>query len=1031
MKTTTHTHNGKTCVGNPLYKKSVFDRARAMALLALLAAECSFAAPLRYEHDGSGISLDVPEGRMTVCAVGDEAFEVKVVPPGASDVYRSVTVVTPKKAATTVVESGGELLVSTGKATAAVDTKTGRVRFLDAKGCEVLAEAKGGRRFRRTTLVAGDESWTPEQSFESPEDESIYGLGEHQDGRLDMRGETMCLRQGNTEASVPVVWSTRGYALLWDNPSETWLNPGEEIELDGHMGTFRPEATGRYSFWLDHARAGSFMGRNAVYVDGKAVVDIRNLWVTGGSGGSVRLEGGRTCKVEAFGNDPLKVHVNYADSGRTTWRSKAGGSVDYYVFLGATPRETIASYREVCGGVPLLPKWSWGFWQCRERYSSSSELVAAVDGFRARSIPLDVIVQDWWHWGKYGWNAMIWDEGCYPDVPALTRDLHDRNARFMVSIWPKFDKKTEIYKVLKENGCIVGDTEWWDPTSQKSRDIYWDHSHRAFFDQGVDAHWQDGAEPEDPVIAGARLDIGTGDRFLNSYPLFISKAVYEGQRAMTDSRRVSILTRCAYAGQQRYGAVVWSGDVNSSWTSFRRQIAAGLGFMSSGMPFWTYDAGGFFRNDSDPSGIGKPGTQYDSDSYREKLVRWLQCATFFPVQRVHGYQSETEPWRYGKETERLMTEAIRFRYRLLPYLYSWSWRIHNGDTLMRPLAMDYPAEKALRDVADEFMCGDALLVSPVLDAMFHPEAAVPTVIPGDVFVTPDGKKGVRLAFFKGLDMKKKTGSATFANVDTRWKGEPVGGLDGWNNFSVRGETTLVAPEEGEYEIGISGDDGFRLWINGEKVVEDWQFTFTRRRAVRRAFKAGEKVKLDFEYCNEDGERDLMLDWITPAQFAKVEAERATLRNTRTTILPKGDDWYRFADNAFVKGGATVTEKCTMESIPLYVRAGSVLPVGPVLQYTSEKTDEPVEIRVYKGADGRFELYDDAGDGFAYEKGEYSIIPIVWDEQSRTLAFGALEGKGYAGMPKFRDFTVTFIGKDSVVKRSVRYEGKALVVEYYP
>jgi len=882
----------------------------AIAFFAGLDQFCA-ASSIIYAPGGTTLSLPVPEGVLNLRAVSPEVIEVKVVAKGATPKYESVTVVNALPVKTKLSEKNGELLFSTGNVTAAVEKETGRVRFLDNSGREILAESKAGRRFTKTT-VTGEDSWTPEQSFESPADESLYGLGEHQDGRLDWRGETICLRQANTEASVPFLWSTRSYGILWDNPSETWLNPGEPVALSNNSGTIKTAKTGRYSLWLDYGVSGSQRGESAILVDGQPVVSLLNFWITPGVGGSLQLEAGREYAVQLHAAAPATLSLHDADSATTTWRSKVGEAIDYYYVGGRTPLEVMANYRAVSGQVPMLPKYALGFWQCRERYGSSQELTDTITQFRLRQIPVDIIVQDWKYWGKYGWNAMKWDEQFYPDVPALTRCLHALHARLLVSVWPRFDKQTEPWKALKAIGGIVDDTCWFDPTSTETRSLYWQFSKKAFFDLGIDGYWQDAAEPEEAVLQGKQLKLGTGDRYLNAYPLFVNQGVYEGQRKATDQQRVCILTRCAYAGQQRYGTVIWSGDINSSWNSLQRQITAGLGLVSAGLPYWTYDAGGFFRNDANPSGIGNPGQQYDSPDYREKLVRWLQCATFFPVQRLHGYQSQTEPWRYGTETENLLVDSIKLRYRLLPYTYSEAWRIHDGGTMMRPLAMDFPEEPALRKVKDEFLCGDALLVAPILEGKgkLNDQAVIPA-----------------------------------ANAPT------TGGVVQLMKASNSGNPAMVASEP----------------------------------------------------------------------------------SYRRVILPTGAKWYDFWSGKPVGNGA-ITVSAPINLIPLFVRAGSILPFGPALQYVTEKPADPLEIRIYDGANGSFTLYEDENDNYNYEQGKYATISFVWNDAKQRLTIGERKG-GFPGMLGARTFRLVRVApgrgvgdQETADAKVVKYTGKAIRVD---
>ncbi len=863
--------------------------AAGLALLAPLASAAPVGPEISYKAGGPALELKVPTGGLLLDAVSPDVIRLRFAPPGVASKYESVTMVNRLPAKTTLREEGSELFFSTGNVTVAADKTTGRVRFLDASGREVLAEAADGRKFTKAT-VTGEDSWTPEQTFVSPAGESLYGLGQHQDGRLDWRGETLRLWQANTEISVPFVWSTAGYGILWDNPSDTWFNPGEPVALSGNRGTLRVPEAGEYSLWLNHASgAGCWDGQNVVKLDGKPVIELRNKWVPYGSGASVKLEANRDYAVEVAGQGALELMV-HKKTPTTTWRSKVGEAVDYYFVAGATPGRVIANYRALSGHVPLLPKYAWGYWQCRERYGSSKQLIEAVDGFRKRGIPVDIIVQDWQYWGKYGWNAMKWDEGHYPDVPALTKTLHKKNTRLVVSVWSKFDRKTDVFQDLAKAGGIVGNSEWFDPTNPKAREIYWQHSKKGHFDQGVDGYWQDATEPESDCLLGATLHLGTGDRYLNAYPMFVNQAVYEGNRAASNgTKRLCDLTRSGYAGMQRYGTISWSGDIKGSWEAFQRQIPAGLGFTSAGLPYWTTDIGGFFRPGSP---CGPKGNQYTSPDFRELLCRWLQCGTFFPIQRMHGFVSHTEPWNYGPEAEAVLVKYLKLRYRFLPYIYSTAWHVHQGGSMMKPLAMDFPGEPALRDIKDEFLFGDALLVAPIVEP------------------------------------RAKTGGETGPAV----KGPEMTA------------TIPLAADSGPKPA--AGSDGGQAFTSTEPSV-------------------------------------------------------------RQVVLPAGAKWYDFWSGK-PAGEGTITVSAPIDVIPLFVRAGTILPFGPDLQHTGEKTTGPLEIRIYPGADAQFTLYDDAGEGYSYEKGERSLVSMRWNDRARELTIGAREG-AFPGMAPARDFRVVLVG----------------------
>ena len=320
--------------------------AGVMTMLTAGAQEMPKQNTLDYQPGGRELRLTVPAGTLTLRAVSPAVVEVKFTPPGIADKYRSVTIVESRPVTTTLADKAGELWFSTGQLTAAVEKATGRVRFLDSKGTELLAEMADGRKFT-PARVGGEASWTPQQSFASPEDESLYGLGQHQDGRLDWRGETLRLWQANTEISIPFLWSTKGYGLLWDNPSDTWFNPGETVPLQNKHGVIRVAEAGDYSLYLNHTEgAGCWDGENTILVSGKPLISILNKWVPYGTGATMKLEANRDYPVELRGQGGLEL-ILHKKTPVTTWRSKVGEAVDYYVIQGDTPG---TDHRQLPGG---------------------------------------------------------------------------------------------------------------------------------------------------------------------------------------------------------------------------------------------------------------------------------------------------------------------------------------------------------------------------------------------------------------------------------------------------------------------------------------------------------------------------------------------------------------------------------------------------------------------------------------------------------------------------------------------------------
>jgi alpha-D-xyloside xylohydrolase len=557
--------------------------------------------------------------------------------------------------------------------------------------------------------------------------------------------------------------------------------------------------------------------------------------------------------------------------------SDVADTIDYYFLYGPDFDRIIAGYRDLTGPAPLFGKWAYGFWQCKNRYTSQDELLGIAHKYRDLQIPVDNIVQDW-----FWWNAMgepVFNKN-YPDPAAMIADLHQNHFHVMFSFWPFFNQGTATYDEMNRRGFFIAHnlvgTEvhpqgqaLYDAYNPAARAYYWSLLDKLFA-IGADAWWLDTDEPETEgqetnILINHDVAIGSGARYLNLYPLMTTTGVYQGQRGATDQKRVFILSRSAFAGEQRNAVTAWSGDVETNWLSFARQIPAGLNFELSGLPYWTTDIGGFVT--------GNP----DDPAYRELFVRWFEYGAFCPIFRVHGTRvpNVNELWSYGADAQKILTDYDRLRYRLLPYIYSVAWKITNeGYTPMRALAMDYPNDVRARNIGDQFMFGPAILVNPVTE-------------PG--------------------------------------------------------------------------------------------------------------------------------------------------ATSRHLYLPNAK-WYDFWTGRAVNGGVAVDTAAPIGRIPLYVRAGSIVPMGPELQYSTEKPADPIELRVYAGADGSFTLYEDENDTYNYEKGAYATIPFVWDDAAKTLTIGARTGR-FPGMLEARTFRIVFVsdghgtGIDATPQadKNVAYSGAQTIV----
>jgi len=688
--------------------------------VCLAVAVCSIlTSPLQIhaqamDRSANGVTLHSSGGalRLTVCS--DSVIRVEASLTSEFPKPIVPVVIRPCEGAPfTLSSNASAVTIKTTVLKVEIDRATNSVRFLTAAGQPVLSEQGRDGRAILPVDVDGLHTHQIRQDFLLSPGEALYGLGQHQEGLLDLRDIPIRLLQANTNIAIPFLVSTNGYGLLWNNAALTDFNPTSEvIHLDENgAGTFQTGPEGEYGFLL----TGNGRDRLALSVNDEKVIDLKNMWLPWSAGGKVHLAANTTYKVSAESRGPTEVSVR-VPSDTMTFRSQAGDAVDYYFFYGA-PNRVIAEYREFTGAAPLLPLWAYGFWQCRERYSSQQQILDTAAEFRKRNIPVDVLVQDWQYWGKYGWNAMRFDESSYPNPAEMMTALHRQNFHMVISVWAKFGAETAVdhqFKVanllLKSAAATAEPGEakepegWADLFDPKAQKLYWSDIDHDLFSDGLDGWWLDASEPEGDPLKDDNTYLGPGKIVRNAFPLFETSAVYKGQRATTEGKRVVILSRSAYAGQQRNASISWSGDISANWETLRRQIPAGLSFAMSGFPYWTTDIGGFFR----------PSDQYTSEAYHELLIRWFEFGTFCPIFRIHGYQSKTEMWNYGPEVERILTQYDQLRYRLMPYIYSAAWGVTDrGETIIQALPFVYPDDRALRDVDDEFLFGNSLLISPV------------------------------------------------------------------------------------------------------------------------------------------------------------------------------------------------------------------------------------------------------------------------------------------------------------------------------
>jgi len=847
--------------------------------------------PQSLSGDKPYLTRAYPGGVLSIAALTDRAFRVRFSPAGTDGDMPASNILVNGSAPfiPSLTTVGGKTILSLPRIRCEIDDHTGQLRFLDRDGAVLLSEADGGRRLEPGKL--GDEDIViAEQAFVSPTDERLYGTGCFQDGALDLRGLPRRLTQVNTQISLPFVLSSRGYGLLWHHRGRAEFNPqpnlvvlrksgvGETLTAsvstssgnavtERRMAIFEGEievaTAGRQALLLD---IGKKMGtRYRVEIDGNTVTEHDNFWLPPTTSFFADLTAGRhVVRVEANDSDePTLAFGPVTDS--TVWRSPVAAAIDYVVIAGPSAAEVMAGYRDLLGATPMLPIWTFGYVHCRERFHSTDEILDTLDEFRRRKLPLDVIVQDWQYWGDHGWNAMRFDEANYPDPKRLVDEVHHRDARLMLSVWARIDPTSEIGQEFARRGYFIAGTDWVDFFNPEAAAFYASEQERRLRQFGIDAWWQDATEPENDDLDGRMTAAGRGEHNQLAYPIEVTRAVADSWAASVPDTRALILTRSAFLGQQRYPAFTWSGDVGNDWATLKNQIPAGLNMAAAGYAYWTVDAGGFFR----------PGPgQFTDPAYAERFLRWFEYATFLPMQRVHGFETDTEFWRYGEPVETISRAYLELRYRLLPYIYSAAAETtRSGLPMMRPLVFDFAADDRALDEAHAYMFGDALHVAPVFAAAAE---HWPVYLPD----------------------------------------APGGWYDAWT---------------GEHRAG----------------------------------------------------------------------------------------------------GREYRVESPVDRIPLHARAGSILPLGPVRQSTANADDGRLEIVIFPGADGSFELYEDDGISLAYERGASARIAFRWDDGRRELSIGSRTGS-FDGMPGERQLTVraTAPGRGAFSRDQgieLTYRGEPLVI----
>jgi len=732
--------------------------------------------------------------------------------------------------------------------------------------------------------------------------------------------------------------------------------------------------------------------------------------------------------------------------GAFLW-SKVADAIDYYFIAGADLDEIISGYRFLTGKAPMFGKWAYGYWQSKERYNNQEEIINVVKEYRKRELPLDNIVQDWMYWGEHGWSALEFDLKKFPDPKGMIDTIHKYNTHIMISIWPNFATKTRVFDEMKSKGLLIGsdsekDRGLYDAYNEEARDLYWKWLDTNMFSLGMDAWWMDATEPE---VGGETLEeqvvnfeamgynkLGSMSRYLLPFSLMSTKGVYENQRRVTDKKRVFILTRSAYAGQQRFGAVTWSGDIHAQWDVFRNQISAGLNFCMTGIPYWTTDIGAFLPDNP----LGNK-----DNAYREIYLRWFQYGVFNPIFRSHGSGTAREIWNFGGEDSWTYKPLLKFdnlRYRLLPYIYSMAWQVTNDDyTMMRSLAFDFNQDPNVYNIDNEYMFGPAFLVRPVTEKMYYEKNYLGDVIKGANFFDKKGKPGKLTAeFYNGIEFDTLVSTDLREKIDFDWN-DGVSRPKGVNQhyYSIRFSGEIETKESGLFTFLTTSNDGIRVVIDGKIIIENWTPHGATVDMGEIELKANKKYKISVEYFQTLGGAITKLAWIKPSVAAKLKAQKVPPVKSVQVYLPESPGWINFWNGNSYSGGQTIATPAPIDEIPLFVKAGSIIPMGPFLQYSDEKPADPIELRVYAGADAEFILYEDENDNYNYEKGISATIAFKWNEKEQALVIGDRKGK-FPGMLKNRTFRIVWVGEEHGTglqpekdpDKIVKYSGKELIIK---
>jgi alpha-D-xyloside xylohydrolase len=916
-------------------------------------------APAIVQQIQNGVQLATGSLNVRVQFYADGTVRVVKWPAGGTSAKVSLSVLQKDLPAldVPVKEDANKVILSSGKITVLVSKFDGSIQFLDSNGGTVLKE-QGKAVFAPTGIARESSAFSVRQNFALSADEGVYGLGEQQLGVMNYRGHSVKIVQANTKAVTPVLVSTAGYGIFWDNYSKTIFD----------------DSNGQASLW-----------------------------------------------------------------------SEVADNIDYYFFYGPTIDQEIAGYRQLTGDAPLYGKWAYGYWQSKEHYATRDELLGIARAYRDKHIPIDNIVQDWNYWGNNdNWGGMFFDEAKYPRPKEMIDELHRENFHLMISIWAGLGPSSPIHKEMDKHGYLFPTVGWagfkyFDVYNPAATDLYWKYASEGLFSKGVDGWWMDSTEP-DMVNAltqeGEEYEmkrvkdnhLGTFARYLNSYSLMDTTAVYNNQRKETDRKRVYILTRSTFAGQQRAAATTWSGDIGADWPVFRRQIAAGVNHSMSGIPYWTFDIGAYSLGCQ--GGVFMNGGK--DPAYQEFYTRMFQFGAFSPIFRSHGSETPREIWEFGEYVP-VLEKFDNLRYRLLPYIYSLGWQVtHNSYTIMRGLPMDFASDRKTYSIDDQYMFGPAIMVAPVTEYMEHRPPEDGVLAGPENFTTKDGKPGLNATYFCDDQFKNVCHEDVEPDVNLDW-------YTGWQSFitnpqfSIRWDGKLTPSETGKYRFNLKSFGPRRVYLDGKEIAHNYESMESWTVPVELV--AGKAYDFKFETANSSlGAFRAKLYWKTPAIHAR-EAVVEPRQKTRSVYLPAGTSWIDFWTGEKLEGGSVIAADAPIEKMPLMVKAGSIVPMGPFLQYSTEKPADPIELRIYPGASGDFTLYEDENDNYNYEKGVYSTIAFHWDDARRELTIDARRGE-FPGMLKTRSFQLVVVSKSHGTgvevtgnpDRVITYDGQRVAVQ---